>query len=192
MSDKIKINDIKLLSEEHFTLKNVNYNVRKKDGSWEKQTREIYDHGNGVTALLFNKSKGTIVLTKQFRVGSYINGNTEGKLIETCAGLLEDNTPEEGMLREIEEETGYKLTEVTKVFQAYMSPASVTEVLHFYIASYTPEQKVNNGGGLEDEQEEIEVLELPFEKAYGMIATGEIKDAKTIMLLQYAKINKLL
>ncbi|HEX8332190.1 MAG TPA: NUDIX domain-containing protein, partial [Segetibacter sp.] len=141
---------------------------------------------------LFNKSKETVVLTRQFRVGSYINGNPEGKLIETCAGILEDNTPEEGILREIEEETGYKLTEVIKVFEAYMSPGSISEILHFFVAPYTPEQKITKGGGLEEEQEEIEVLEMPFDKAYGMIDTGEIKDAKTIMLLQYAKINKLL
>jgi nudix-type nucleoside diphosphatase (YffH/AdpP family) len=192
MSDQISLSDIQKLSEEHFTLKNVSYNVKKKDGSWEKQTREVYDHGNGVTALLFNKEKGTIVLTKQFRVGSYINGNPEGKLIETCAGILEDNSPEDAIKREIEEETGYKITEVTKVFEVYMSPGAVSELLHFYIVPYTPEQKVSKGGGLEEEQEEIEVIELPFKKAYDMIATGEIRDAKTIMLLQFAKINSLL
>jgi nudix-type nucleoside diphosphatase (YffH/AdpP family) len=192
MSDKIKLNDIQMLSEEKFTLKNVSYNVKKKNGSWEKQTREVYDHGNGVTALLYNKSKSTIILTRQFRVGSYINGNTDGKLIETCAGILEDSTPEEGILREIEEETGYKLTEIKKVFEVYMSPGAVSELLHFFVAPYTAEQRVDKGGGLEEEQEEIEVMELPFDKAYNMIENGEIKDAKTIMLLQYAKINNLL
>jgi nudix-type nucleoside diphosphatase (YffH/AdpP family) len=192
MADKIALNDIQMLSEEHFTLKNVSYNVKKRDGSWEKQTREVYDHGNGVTALLYNKEKGTVVLTRQFRVGSYINGNPDGRLIEACAGILEDDTPEKAMLREIEEETGYKITDVKKIFEVYMSPGAVSEILHFYLAPYTQDQKTSSGGGLEEEQEEIEVLEMPFDEAYGLIETGEIKDAKTIMLLQYAKINGLL
>jgi nudix-type nucleoside diphosphatase (YffH/AdpP family) len=192
MADKIALNDIQMLSEEHFTLKNVSFNVKKRDGSWEKQTREVYDHGNGVTALLYNKEKGTVVLTRQFRVGSYINGNPDGRLIEACAGILEDDTPEKAMLREIEEETGYKITDVKKIFEVYMSPGAVSEILHFYLAPYTQDQKTSSGGGLEEEQEEIEVLEMPFDEAYGLIETGEIKDAKTIMLLQYAKINGLL
>lgn len=192
MGDKLKLNDIQVLSEEFFTLKNVSYDVKKKDGSWHREAREVYDHGNGITALLYNREKGTVILTKQLRISSFINGNDEGRLIETCAGILVDGSPEEGMLREIEEETGYKLSAVEKVFEAYMSPGSVSELLYFFVAPYSDEQKIDKGGGLEEEGEEIEVMELPFTKAYDMISTGEIKDAKTIMLLQYAKIKELL
>ncbi|MGZ3833223.1 MAG: NUDIX domain-containing protein, partial [Mucilaginibacter sp.] len=134
----------------------------------------------------------TVILTRQFRMPSYINGNTDGYLIECCAGLLDKDNPEECIKRETEEETGYKVSDVKKVFEAYMSPGSVTEILHFFVAEYAKEMKVGDGGGLDEENENIEVLELPFSKALSMIITGEIKDAKTIMLLQYAQINNLL
>ena len=139
--------------------------------------------------LLYNLTKKTVVLTRQFRLPTYLNGNTSGMVIEACAGLLDAENPEECIIRETEEETGYRLSSFKKVFQSYMSPGSVTEILHFFIGEYQPNMKVSDGGGLAEEHENIEVLEYSFDQAYQMIATGEIVDAKTIMLLQYAKIN---
>jgi len=155
-------------------------------------TREAYDRGNGATILLYNKEQQTVILTKQFRLPTFINGNENGMLIEACAGLLDKDNPEDCIRRETEEETGYKIKDIEKVFEAYMSPGSVTEMLYFFIAAYSSSMKINEGGGLEHEQENIEVLEVDFEKAYEMIGTGEIKDGKTIMLLQYIKLNQVL
>ena len=163
-----------------------------KNGVWETHTREAYDRGNGAAILLYNTEKQTIILTKQFRLPTYINGNESGMMIEACAGLLDKNNPEDCIRKETEEETGYRISKVKKIFESYMSPGSVTEILHFFIAEYNKQMKVSEGGGLEDEQENIEVIELDFEVAYNMIFTGEIKDGKTIMLLQYAKIHHLL
>jgi GDP-mannose pyrophosphatase NudK len=154
------------------------------------QSREAYDRGNGATILLYNKEQNTVILTRQFRLPTFVNGNESGMLIETCAGLLDLDNPEDCIRRETEEETGYRISHVRKIFDVYMSPGSVTEILHFFVGEYSKDQKVNEGGGV-DEDENIEVLELPFDKAYNMISTGEIKDAKTIMLLQYAKLNQL-
>jgi GDP-mannose pyrophosphatase NudK len=136
--------------------------------------------------------RNRVSLTRQFRIPTYLNGNRDGHLIEACAGLLDENSPEECIKRETEEETGYQIKEVKKIFEAYMSPGSVTEILYFFVAEYTPNMKVSGGGGHEEEQENIEVLELPFDKAINMIETGEIKDGKTIMLLQYALIKQLI
>jgi nudix-type nucleoside diphosphatase (YffH/AdpP family) len=191
MSDKIKIINTEILSDNWYTLKKITYEYLK-DGKWEKQTREAYDRGNGATILLFNKEQQTVILTKQFRLPSYINGNSTGMLIEACAGLLDEDDPEDCIRRETEEETGYKVTDVRKIFEAYMSPGSVTEILYFFIAEYSKAMKVNEGGGIEHEQENIEVLEMPIEQAMKMIDNGEIKDAKTIMLLQYVKLHNLL
>ena len=148
--------------------------------------------GGMATILLYNKAQQTVILTRQFRLPTYINGNDDGMLIETCAGLLDRDNPETAIKRETEEETGYQIKEVKKVFEAYMSPGSVTEILYFFVAEYTKDMKVSTGGGHHDEQENIEVLETDFNEALHMIATGEIKDGKTIMLLQYAQINNLL
>lgn len=189
---KIKILKKEILSDNWYTLRKVTYNYLKKDGQWETQSREAYDRGNGATILLYNKKTKTIILTRQFRLPTYLNGNETGMLIEACAGLLDKDNAEECIRRETEEETGYKISSVEKVFEVYMSPGSVTEIVHFFTAEYTKDMKVNDGGGVQEEQENIEVLELDFDKAYAMIASGEIKDAKTIMLLQYAKINGLL
>ena len=155
----------------------------------ELQTREAYDRGDGITVLLYNGVKKTVILTRQFRIPTYLNGNPTGLLIEACAGKLEDENPEQGMIREIEEETGYRVPHLEKVFECYMSPGSVTEILHFFIAPYTESMKVSDGGGLVEEQENIEVLEMSFKNAIDLIKKGDIKDAKTIMLLQYAQIN---
>jgi nudix-type nucleoside diphosphatase (YffH/AdpP family) len=152
----------------------------------------VYDRGNGATILLYNKEKQTVVLTRQFRLPTFVNGNASGMLIETCAGLLDTDNPEDCIRRETEEETGYKISAVQKIFEAFMSPGSVTEILHFFIAAYTKEMKLSDGGGAQHEEENIEVLELPFAETLQMIETGAIKDAKTIMLLQYIRLNGIL
>jgi GDP-mannose pyrophosphatase NudK len=190
--EQIKIIKEELLSDNWYTLKKYTYEILKPDGIRQIQTREVYDRGNGAVILLYNQEFKTVILTRQFRLPSFVNGNSKGVLIEACAGLLDHDNPEEAIKRETEEETGYRIKDVRKIFDAYMSPGSVSEILYFFIAEYTPSMKVHAGGGIEHEQEDIEVLEISFEKAYGMIATGEIRDAKTIMLLQYVKINQIL
>jgi GDP-mannose pyrophosphatase NudK len=192
IAPKIKILDTKILSDNWYTLKKITFEKTQNGSQPIKQDREVYDRGNGATILLYNKEQQTIVLTRQFRLPTYVNGNTTGLLIESCAGLLDRDNPEECIKRETEEETGYKLSAVKKVFEAYMSPGSVTEILYFFVAEYTPEMKVGEGGGLDHENEDIEVLELPFTRALEMMNNGEIKDGKTMLLLQYAQINKLL
>ena len=192
MTEKVKNLTTETLSANWYTLKKVTYDFLKKNGTWQKQIRETYDRGNGAAILLYNKEQGTVILTRQFRLPSFINGNPSGMLIEVCAGLLDKDNPEDCIKRETEEETGYKIADVKKVFEAYMSPGSVTELLYFFIAAYTASMKVNDGGGIEHEQEDIEVLELSFNNALKMIETGEIKDGKTIMLLQYIKLHNLL
>ena len=191
MKGNIKILDTEILSDNWYTLKKVNYEYLNKDGHWEKQSREAYDRGNGATILLYNKQQRTVILTKQFRMPTFINGNETGYLIEACAGLLDKDNPEDCIRRETEEETGYKIGHLQKIFEAYMSPGSVTEILYFFIAEYTKSMKVHAGGGVAAEQENIEVLETDFGKAIDMIDSGEIKDAKTIMLLQYLKLSNI-
>lgn len=185
----ITILKTEILSDNWYTLNKVTFSVRKKDGTTETQSREAYDRGNGAVILLYNKLSNTVILTKQFRLPTYINGNPTGMLIEACAGLLDNDNPEDCIKRETEEETGYKISKVEKVFEAYMSPGSVTEILYFFIAEYSNEMKINDGGGLEEEGENIQVLELFFEKSLEMIDSGEIKDAKTIMLLQHLRLK---
>ena len=191
MSNKIRNIQKTLLSDNWYTLNKYSFEYQSHSGEWQQQHREAYDRGNGATILLYNSAKGTVILTRQFRMPTYINGNTDGLLIETCAGLLERDNPEDCIRREAEEETGYKVDKVQKLFEAYMSPGSVTEIIHFFAAEYAEDMQVSSGGGLSHEQENIEVLELDFARAYSMIGTGEIKDGKTIMLLQHAKINGL-
>lgn len=180
-----------LLSDNWYTLNKVTFEYQREDGTWETQIREAYDRGNGAAILLYNIQKGTVVLTRQFRMPTYLNGNSDGMMVEACAGLLEKGNAEQTIKMEVEEETGYKIDHVKKVFEAYMSPGSVTEILYFFIGQYTDAMKVGEGGGAEDETENIEVLELPFKKALQMMETGEIRDAKTIMLLQYAQVQNL-
>jgi len=189
--NQIKILNTEILSNNWHTLKKVTYEAVQHDGTVLLQNREAYDRGNGATILLYNKQLKTVVLTQQFRLPTYINGNETGMLIECCAGLLDRDNPEDCIKRETEEETGYKITNIKKVFEAYMSPGSVTEILYFFVAEYTQDMKVGDGGGVAEEEERIKVLEIPFGKALEMISTGEIRDGKTIMLLQYAQINKL-
>lgn len=189
--DQIRIVDSQLLSDNWYTLKKITYQFQKKDGRLETHSREVYDRGNGATILLYNAASRKIILTKQFRLPTFVNGNNSGMLIEACAGLLDKDNAEDCIRKETEEETGYKVSKVKKIFESYMSPGSVTEILYFFVAEYNKDMKVSDGGGLEHEQENIEVLELDFDKAFDMIYTGDIKDGKTIMLLQYAKIHNL-
>ncbi|PRX54300.1 NUDIX domain-containing protein [Flagellimonas meridianipacifica] len=178
-----------LLSDNWYSLNKVTFEYQRQDGEWETQIREAYDRGNGAVILLYNIKKKTVVLTRQFRMPTYLNGNMDGMMIEACAGILEKGNAEETIKMEVEEETGYKIENVKKVFESYMSPGSVTEILYFFIGEYEDHMKVSEGGGAADETENIEVLELPFAEAWQMMTSNEIRDAKTIMLLQFAKLN---
>lgn len=191
-NSKIKILKSETLSDNWYTLRKITYEYLKKDGTWQIQCREAYDRGNGATILLYNKDLKSVILTRQFRLPTFINGNDTGMLIETCAGLLDKDNAEDCIKRETGEETGYKISAVKKVFEAYMSPGSVTEMLYFFIAEYSNSMKVNEGGGVEHEQEDIEVLELTIDNALQLIDTGEIEDGKTIMLLQYIRLHSIL
>jgi nudix-type nucleoside diphosphatase (YffH/AdpP family) len=190
MNNTINIIKEEILSDDWYVLKKTTFNFLSKKGVQETLSRETYDRGNGATILLYNRALQTVILIKQFRFPTYVNGNVTGMLIETCAGLLDENSPEEAIRRETEEETGYVLSSVQKVFEVYMSPGSVTEKLYFFIAEYNSAMKTNVGGGVEDE--DIEVMELPFGTAMQMITTGEIKDGKTIMLLQHLALSKIM
>lgn len=187
MNQDVEILESKILSDDWYTLKKFTLRQRDRNGRWTIQNREVYDRGNGATILLYSAKTKAVILTRQFRLPTFVNGNESGMLIETCAGLLDDDDPKSAILRETEEETGFKISHVTKLFEAYMSPGSVTEILHFYIGEYSSSMKVSAGGGI-DEEEQIDVLEIDFDTAYSMISSGQIKDGKTIMLLQYAYI----
>lgn len=188
---KITIQKTELLSDNWYILNKVTYDYQEEDKKVETHIREVYDRGNGAAILLYNPIQKTVILTRQFRLPSYLNGNKTGMMIEVCAGLLDKDHPEQCIIRETEEETGYRITAVKKVMETFMSPGAVTEILYLFVGEYDETMKVHEGGGLDAEQEHIEVMELPFDDAFAMIATGEIKDAKTVMLLQYAKINQL-
>ncbi|MGC1514620.1 MAG: GDP-mannose pyrophosphatase NudK [Maribacter sp.] len=180
-----------ILSDNWYTLNKYAYEYQKPDGTWETQHREAYDRGNGAAILLYNPEKGTVVLTRQFRMPTYVNGNEDGMMIEVCAGLLDGDNPADCVRKETEEETGYQISNVKKVMETYMSPGSVTEILHLFVGRYDESMKVSEGGGAADETENIEVLEIRFDKAMEMVSSGEINDAKTIILLQYAQMNML-
>lgn len=188
ISDRVRVLNVEVLSDNWYVLRKVTFEWRRKDGKWQKQSREAYDRGNGAAILLYNKAEGTIILTRQFRYPAYSNGHDD-LLIEVPAGLLDEESPDVRIRAEAEEETGYKVHHVRKIFEAFMSPGSVTEILHFFVAEYDSSSKVGEGGGLADEGEDIEVLEVKFKDALQMIESGKIKDAKTIMLLQYAQIH---
>ena len=190
-NSKIRIRKTEILSDNWYRLNKVTYDYQNDRGDWETHSREAYDRGNGATILLFNRQSKTVILTRQFRLPTYVNGNESGMLIEACAGLLDLDNPEDCIRKETEEETGYRIKDVQKIFESYMSPGSVTEKLYFFVAQYDKAMKVSDGGGVVEEQENIEVIELKFDDAFEMISTGEICDGKTIMLLQYAKIHNL-
>ena len=189
--DRVRIRQVEVLSDNWYVLRKTTFDFQGRDGIWRTMSRETYDRGNGATILLYSTVKKTVVLTRQFRLPAYVNEH-DGLLIETCAGLLDQDDPHTCIRKETEEETGYRIENVRKVFEAFMSPGSVTERLHFFVGEYSDQDKVSEGGGLEAEGEEIEVLELPLDEALAMIDTGEIKDGKTIMLLQYAKLQGLM
>ena len=191
-NERIKIKETEILSDNWYTLNKVTFDYQRQNGEWETLSREAYDRGNGATILLYNNENKTVILTRQFRLPTYVNGNKSGMMIEACAGLLDKDNPEDCIRKETEEETGYKISKVKKIFESYMSPGSVTEILYFFIAEYDKSMKISEGGGLKDEQENIEVLELNFDDAFNMISSGEIQDGKTIMLLQYAKIHNII
>lgn len=187
-AERVRVIDSQVLSDDWYLLKKTIYDFRRADGTWQRQQRETYDRGNGAALLLYQRDTRRVVLVRQFRFPCFVNGH-DGMLIEAPAGLLDQATPEARIRAEAEEETGYRVGEVRKVFEAFMSPGSVTEKLHFFVAEYDASQKVSSGGGIEDEGEDIEVLELPFDEAMAMVRRGEIVDGKTIMLLQYAAMH---
>jgi nudix-type nucleoside diphosphatase (YffH/AdpP family) len=191
-TDRIKNIKKILLSDNWYTLNKVVFDYKMPNGNWVEQAREAYDRGNGATVLLYNVSRQTVILISQFRMPTFLNGNDSGMMIEACAGLLDGDDPETCVIKEAEEESGFRVSEVKKIFEAYMSPGAVTEIVHFYIAEYTEKDKVSEGGGVASEQEDITVKEVNFDEAFSMIERGEIKDAKTIMLLQHLKISGLM
>lgn len=186
--ERVRIKSVETLSDDWYVLKKTTFELLRRDGSWQQQSRETYDRGNGATVLLYNLEHQTVVLTRQFRFPAYVNGHS-GMLIEAAAGLLDQASPEDRIRAEAEEETGYRVSQVQKVFEAFMSPGSVTERLYFFVAEYSSGSRATLGGGNHDEGEDIEVLELKIEDAMAAIQTGEIQDGKTIMLLQYAFIH---
>lgn len=188
VSDRIRVKDVRALCQNHYALKAATFEWRRANGEWQTQHREIFDRGNAATVLPYNVTQGTVVLVRQFRYPAYVNGYDD-LVIEAPAGLLDNESPELRIRAEAEEETGYRLGEIRKVFEAFMSPGAVTEKLHFFVAEYQPDMRIGSGGGIASEGEEIEVLELPVDQALAMIGDGRIVDAKTIMLLQYAALN---
>jgi nudix-type nucleoside diphosphatase (YffH/AdpP family) len=185
-NEQVRILEEQVLSHDWYLLRRTTFQHRRRDGRLQVVARETYDRGNGAALLLFNAARATVILTRQFRFPAFVNGCADGLLIETCAGLLDGDDPVAAMQREAMEETGYAVTAPRKVFEAYMSPGSVTEKLHFFVAAYDDTDRRSAGGGEADEGEDIEVLELPLARALAMIASGEIQDGKTIMLLQHA------
>lgn len=188
MQDRVRIQSVKTLSDDWYVLKKTTFELLRRDGSWQQQSRETYDRGNGATILLYNLERRTVILTRQFRFPAYVNGHS-GMLIEAAAGLLDEASPEDRIRAEVEEETGYRVSQVQKIFEAFMSPGSVTERLYFFVAEYESGLRATSGGGNQNEGEDIEVLELTLDEAMNAIQNGQIQDGKTIMLLQHAFIH---
>jgi nudix-type nucleoside diphosphatase (YffH/AdpP family) len=187
MRDRVRIHKVETLSDDWYVLKKTTFDLLRSDGTWQRQSRETYDRGNGATILLYNLAQRTVVLTRQFRFPAFVNGHP-GLLVEAAAGLLDEASPEDRIKAEVEEETGYRVDHVHKIFEAFMSPGSVTENLYFFVAEYDRARKITNGGGNQTEGEDIEVIELPIDDAIKAIESGAIADGKTIMLLQHAYI----
>ncbi|HEX3804537.1 MAG TPA: NUDIX domain-containing protein [Solirubrobacteraceae bacterium] len=185
----VVVRDVEITSDGWHVLRRTTYDYRRRDGSWERQQRETYDRGNGATILLYDRGQGTVLLTRQFRFPVYVNDHPDGLLIEAAAGLLDEDDPETAIRREAAEELGVKVGELEHLFDSYMSPGSVTERVHFYAAPYTPADRTHAGGGLVEDGEDIEVLELQFDAALEMAADGRIMDGKTIMLLYWAALH---
>jgi len=191
MNDRVRLISTQVLSDDWYVLKKNVFDYQRRDGSWQRQSRETYDRGNGATILLYNRKRKTVILTRQFRFPAFVNGTPDGMLIEACAGLLDQDDAATCIRRETEEETGYRITEVRKVLEAYMSPGSVTERIYFFVGEYQPKHKVSAGGGDATEGEDIETLEITLDQAMEMVETGQICDGKTILLLMHAKIHRL-
>ncbi|WP_244817797.1 NUDIX domain-containing protein [Caballeronia sp. Lep1P3] len=187
--DRVRVVETLVLSDDWYVLRKVIFDFQRRDGAWQRQSRETYDRGNGATILLHNPRTGNVLLTRQFRMPAFVNGH-DGMLIEAPGGLLDNATPEERIRAEVEEETGYRVGRIEKIFEAFMSPGSVTEKLYFYVGEYDGSMRVGDGGGIVDEGEEIEVLEIPLQEAMRMIGRGEIADGKTIMLLQHLALTR--
>jgi len=188
VDERIVVKQVQVLADDWGVLKKTTFDYMRGDGRWETHSRETYDRGNGATILLYNRARKTVLLTRQFRLPAYVNGH-HGMLIEACAGLLDADNPETAIKRETQEETGYAVAAPRKIFEAFMSPGSVTERLAFFVAEYEPDAHAN-GGGVDGE--DIDVLEPTLDEALAMVASGEIADGKTIMLLQHAKLHGLL
>ena len=188
ISDRVRIDEKTVLSDDHYLLRKVKFSWRRGDGTWQPTAREVYDCGDGCTILLFNRAKRSIVLTRQFRMPAYEQGY-RGLLVETAAGLLDGAEPAVRIVSEAEEETGFTPVNLRKVFECYMAPGAVMQNIHLFVGEYDPAQPAGKGGGLADEGEDIEVLDLPFDDALAMLADGHIHDAKTIILLQYAQLH---
>ncbi|TKC81239.1 GDP-mannose pyrophosphatase [Trinickia terrae] len=189
-ADRVRIVDIEVLSDDWYVLKKTTFDFQRRDNVWQRLSRETYDRGNGATVLLHDRRRDTVVLTRQFRFPAFVNGH-DGMLIEAPGGLLDNASPEARIRAEVEEETGYRVQHVEKVFEAFMSPGSVTEKLYFFIAEYDSASKIGSGGGVEAEGEDIEVIELALDDALARVRAGEICDGKTIMLLQHAALRRL-
>lgn len=188
IADRIRVENVTVLSDDWYVLKKTIFSFRRTDGSWQQQSRETYDRGNGATILLYDLARRTVILTRQFRYPAFVNGHDD-LLIEAPAGLLDNAEPETRIRAETEEETGFRVRDVRQIFDAFMSPGSVTERLHFFVGAYEPGDRASQGGGNEDEGEDIAVIETTIDDALAMVASGAIRDAKTIMLLQYAALN---
>jgi len=191
MNDHVRLISTQVLSNDWYVLKKNVFDYQRRDGSWQRQSRETYDRGNGATILLYNRERKTVILTRQFRFPAFVNGTPDGMLIEACAGLLDQDDAATCIRRETEEETGYRVTEARKVLEAYMSPGSVTERIYFFVGEYQPKDRVSAGGGEATEGEDIETLEFTLEQAMLMVETGQICDGKTILLLMHAKLHRL-
>ena len=187
MQDRIRVREVRVLSDDWYVLKRTTLDYQRRDGRWQTFNRETYDRGNGAAILLYDPTRRTVLLTRQFRFPAYVNGHPQ-PLIEVVAGLLDELSPEEAIRREAEEEAGCRVARPRRLFEAFMSPGSVTERLVFFMAEYSADDRIAEGGGLISEGEDIEVIEMPLKDAIAMIGRGEIVDAKTIMLLQYAEI----
>jgi nudix-type nucleoside diphosphatase (YffH/AdpP family) len=188
ISDRIRVKNVRVLYHNHLTVKSITFGWRRANGEWQTQHRVTCDRGDAATILPYNLAQRTVVVVRQFRYPAFANGYDD-LLIETAAGLLESESPEVRIRAEAEEEAGYRLGDIRKVFEAFMSPGLLSEKIHFFVAEYKPDMRVGSGGGIADEGEDIEVLELSIDEAMAMIADGGIVDAKTIMLLQYAALN---
>ena len=188
LQDRVRVHEVTLLSDHWYTLRTTAFDWRRSDGQWQRMHRETYDRGNGATLLPYNLARRTVLLTRQFRYPAFVNGHDD-LLIEAAAGLLDHAAPEARIRAEVEEELGLRLGAVHKVFECFMSPGSVTEKLHFFVAEYEPSMRVGAGGGLAEEGEDIEVLEFGIDEALAMVADGRIADAKTILLLYHARLH---